>query len=187
MNLRTLYLVRHGQTDWSKKGLFCGRTNVQLNTEGMRQAKALSQALPSPEKARSFCSPLSRAFDTARLAGYEPEVTDMLLEIDLGELEGEHSAMYRDAHPGWSLFSDGAPSGEPPAEFRGRLERTLNFVRAQLEFSDVVLFSHGQAVKALLSLLVTQDLSLADRLKVGEAAVCQLEMRGEDRLRLVFE
>ena len=81
-------LVRHGETEWSRELKHTGRTDVPLTEEGERQARVVGEALRGREFALVLSSPLRRALDTARLAGFEPELREELAEWDYGDFEG---------------------------------------------------------------------------------------------------
>jgi ribose 5-phosphate isomerase A len=109
-----MYLVRHGETEWSRARRHTGRTDVPLNEVGEAEAKALGQHLRGLEVDRVLSSPLIRAVTTARLAGFGDrlETTDALLEFDYGDYEGLTTPEIRASRPGWDLFRDGpGPAG----------------------------------------------------------------------------
>ena len=85
-----ILLVRHGQTEWSRDGRHTGRTDVPLTEEGRGQAERLAGVLSGRDFARVLTSPLSRASETCRLAGFgeRAETRDELVEWDYGDFEG---------------------------------------------------------------------------------------------------
>ena len=109
-----VYLVRHGETEWSRARRHTGRTDLPLSPVGEAEAKALGRHLRGLEVDRVLSSPLTRAVTTARLAGFGDrlETSDALLEFDYGDYEGLTTAQIRAARPGWDLFRDGCPGGE---------------------------------------------------------------------------
>src|SRR5918994_2792251 len=109
-----LYLIRHGETEWSRARRHTGRTDLPLSPAGEAEAKALGDHLRGLEVDRVLSSPLARATATARLAGFGDrlELTDALLEFDYGEYEGLTSPQIRAVRPEWDLFRDGCPGGE---------------------------------------------------------------------------
>src|SRR6266540_2153152 len=96
--MRELWLVRHGETEWSRSGRHTGRTDVPLTARGEQQAKLLGRRLTGRKFALVFTSPLGRARETCRLAGYgdvarpDPD----LMEWDYGAYEGHTSADIRE-------------------------------------------------------------------------------------------
>jgi broad specificity phosphatase PhoE len=144
-----LWLVRHGETEWSLSGQHTGATDVALTEEGKRQAEALGALLRDHEFARVLSSPKSRALETCRLAGYSDvvEVNDDLLEWDYGEYEGRTTADIRNERPGWTIWSGQAPGGETPAQVAGRTQHVID--RARTAGGDVALFAHGHVLRVL--------------------------------------
>src|SRR3954447_23256489 len=108
-----LWLVRHGETEWSAAGRHTGRTEVPLTEAGERQAAALRPMLADLSPALVLCSPRDRAQETARLAGLRvDETTADLAEWDYGEYEGRTTHEIHCADPTWSLWTSGVPGGE---------------------------------------------------------------------------
>jgi probable phosphoglycerate mutase len=144
-----VYLVRHGDTAWSKSGRHTGRTEVPLCEEGEHKARLLGRRLASMRFTRVLTSPRQRALRTCELAGFgsvaqsEPD----LAEWDYGDYEGLRSADILRERPGWNLFRDGCPGGESPAQVSERADRLISRVRA-IE-GDVALFSHGHFGRVL--------------------------------------
>lgn len=144
---RRLWLVRHGETDWSASGRFNGWTDVPLNTQGRRQARVVAGQLRGRRFVTAWSSDLSRAADTARLAGTEPVLDHRLRELDFGTLEGrtwaELSRRTREALIDFDAFI--APDGESAATMRARV---LEFVDA-LPAGDHLVFTHGGVIRLL--------------------------------------
>ncbi len=142
-------LVRHGETEWSAAARHTGRTDVPLTEEGRRQAERLRACLSDRQFAAVFTSPLQRAAETCRLAGYEAvaKVREDLREWDYGDYEGQTTAEIRVGRPGWSLWRDGVPNGEPIDQVALRADRVIAEVRAA--DGDVLLFAHGHLLRVL--------------------------------------
>ena len=100
-----LVIVRHADTEWTVCGRHTGRTDIPLNDAGRAKAAALAPRLAGRSFAAVWSSPLSRALETARLAGFDPEVHDELAEWDYGDYEGLTSAQIAELRPGWDLFA----------------------------------------------------------------------------------
>src|SRR5512133_1018040 len=85
-----IWLVRHGETEWSRRGQHTSRTDLPLTPAGEEQARAVDRALAGRRFAAVFTSPLARARRTAELAGYGgvAVVDEDLREWDYGEYEG---------------------------------------------------------------------------------------------------
>jgi probable phosphoglycerate mutase len=145
----TLVLVRHGETEWSKSGQHTGRTDIPLTDRGREEALAVRDRLDGWTFARTLSSPLSRALDTARLAGFgdDVETDEDLLEWDYGDYEGLTTAEIRSSRPRWSLWADGAPGGESAATVGARVDRTVKELRDV--DGDVLVFAHAHVLRVL--------------------------------------
>ena len=128
--MQEVVLVRHGETEWSRELEATGRTDVPLTEEGERQARGLAEPLHGREFALVLSSPLRRAVETARLAGFEPELRDELMEWDYGDYEGRRTAEIREEIPDWTIWRYGAANGESPEEVAARANRVIAEIRA---------------------------------------------------------
>jgi broad specificity phosphatase PhoE len=139
----SLFLIRHGETEWSLSGRHTGRTDMPLTRQGERDARALGERLRAARITRVFTSPRERARQTCALAGLAPvaAIEPDLAEWDYGDYEGQRSADIRKGRPDWNLFRDGCPHGEMPAHVSDRADRLIARLRA-LD-GAVALFSHG--------------------------------------------
>jgi broad specificity phosphatase PhoE len=177
-----LYLVRHGETEWSRSGQHTGRTDLPLLAEGEDQARRLGDRLRGIQFAAVYSSDLKRALETAHLAGFErPEVTPLLREFDYGDYEGETSAEIWKTRPDWQLFRDGAPGGETPAQVYQRARTFLSGL-ATVE-GAILVFSHGHFLRALAVAWVELDIGAAASLSLDTATICIL--REGDRGRVI--
>lgn len=140
-------LVRHGETEWSRTGRHTGRTDVPLTERGREQARAVGAALQTRSFALVLTSPLERAAETCRLAGYGDvaERRDELMEWDYGAYEGRTTLDIREERPGWTLWRDGAPEGEKAADVGARVDRVIDELRALA--GDALLFAHGHVLR----------------------------------------
>src|SRR5579883_771266 len=126
-----LWLIRHGETEWSRSGAHTGRTDIPLTEAGRRQAQAIRLLLNGRRFAAVWTSPLERARLTCELAGYGPasEIDANLREWDYGDYEGRTTAQIREQTPGWSIWTGPVPHGESieqvAARARAVLERDL--------------------------------------------------------------
>jgi probable phosphoglycerate mutase len=144
-----IVLVRHGETEWSRSGKHTGRTDVPLTAGGRRQAQTVGAALRARSFAAVWTSPLSRALETCRLAGFGDVAVpnDDLVEWDYGEYEGRTTLEIRHERPGWTLWGDGVPGGETADEVGARVDRAL--AEAASVGGDVLVFAHGHVLRAL--------------------------------------
>jgi len=144
-----VWLVRHGETEWSLSGQHTGRTDVPLTQAGRRQAEALGRHLSGCSFALVLTSPLGRARETCRLAGYgsSAQVMDDLREWDYGIYEGRTTAAIRAVEPGWSIWTNPVPEAESVDQVGARARRVID--RALGAGADVALFSHGHLLRIL--------------------------------------
>ncbi len=148
---RQLWLVRHGETEWARLLRHTGRTDVPLTDLGRDQAQALGQRLAGHRFALVLTSPLSRAAETARLAGFgdaaamEPD----LREWDYGDLEGRLTVDIRKDFPGWTIWAGPWPGGETADEVAQRADRVLSRCLDADVDGDVLIFSHGHLLRVL--------------------------------------
>jgi broad specificity phosphatase PhoE len=170
-----LWMLRHGATEWSQRELHTGRADPPLSAEGREQAAAAGHRLEGRRFARVFVSPQLRARETCDLAGFgEPaEVWDELVEWDYGRYEGLTDHDTDERRPGWSLFRDGAPEGESPAQVAARVQRILG--RLAPEPGPCLLVGHGKLLRALAALWLAEGIELGASLPLDPAAVSVLE------------
>jgi broad specificity phosphatase PhoE len=140
-------LVRHGETEWSRTGRHTGRSDPPLTEEGERQARAVGEALRRRSFAVVWSSPLTRACETARLAGFEPELRDDLAEWDYGEYDGLTTPEIREQVPDWTIWRYGAPGGESVEQLSARADRVVADLLTV--DGDVLVFSHGHFLRVL--------------------------------------
>jgi broad specificity phosphatase PhoE len=139
-----LYLVRHGETEWSLSGQHTGRTDLPLTRHGEDESRALGPLLRAHTFTRVLTSPRQRARRTCELAGLgaTAEIEPDLSEWEYGEYEGRRTVEIQKEWPGWNVFRDGCPGGEMPAQVSGRADRLIARL-AEMD-GNVALFSHGQ-------------------------------------------
>jgi probable phosphoglycerate mutase len=152
----SIWLVRHGETEWARLGKHTGLTDIPLTERGRAQATAVAAKLVGHEFARVLASPLSRALDTARLAGFSGrvETTADLVEWDYGRDEGRTTAEIRVDRPGWTIWSSGPEGGEPIEAIAARVDRVIE--RARAAEGDVLVFAHGHVLRILTARWIDQ-------------------------------
>jgi broad specificity phosphatase PhoE len=144
-----LWLIWHGETEWSAAKRHTGRTDIPLTPMGERQAAAVGRSLAGRRFALVLCSPLRRARQTCQLAGYgdATSVTDDLLEWDYGVYEGRTTQEVRLEQPGWSIWTSSVAKGESIEQVGCRAQRVIQRVLAV--DGDVVLFAHAHILRVL--------------------------------------
>jgi broad specificity phosphatase PhoE len=144
-----IWIFRHGETDWSREGKHTGRTDAPLTAAGEREAMVLRRRIGGRDFALVLSSPLSRAWETCRLAGYGDvsRAEDDLREWDYGAYEGRTTAEIRRETPGWTIWEGAVPGGETAAEVGRRADRVIR--QATQAEGDVALFAHGHLLRVL--------------------------------------
>jgi probable phosphoglycerate mutase len=166
-------LIRHGETEWSLTRRHTGRTDLPLLPEGAAQAEQLRDRLGRYAFAAVLCSPLTRARETARLAGLpDPVIDPDLAEWDYGHFEGRTTPEIRVDWPDWDLFRHGAPGGETLEEVCRRADRVIARVRA-IE-GDVALVAHGHLLRVLGARWAALEPATARSLLLDPASVSAL-------------
>ncbi len=145
----SLWLIRHGETEWSLSGAHTGRTDIPLTPAGERSAAEIGRHLAGRVFSLVLTSPLARARETCRIAGFgdaalvEPD----LREWDYGAYEGRTTAEIRQEAPDWSIWTSGARDGETGEEVAARARRVIE--RCIGAGGDVALFAHGHLLRVL--------------------------------------
>ena len=143
-----LWLIRHGETEWSRSGRHTSRTDLPLTPLGVTQAAALAKVLGNHKFSVVLTSPLGRARETARLAGYATAVVEPNLhEWDYGEYEGRTTAEIQRERASWTLWNGGVPGGESAAQVAARTDAVI--ARVHAADGDVALFAHGHILRVL--------------------------------------
>lgn len=154
-----LYLVRHGETAWSKSGQHTSFTDLDLTEKGVQDAERLRDKLNPADFDLVLTSPRMRARRTAELAGFEhAEVDDNLVEWNYGDFEGRTSAEIRQKVPGWRIWTHFVPGGEQQADVIARLSKVVQ----RVQYSDVdraICFAHGHALRVLALCWLRIDIS----------------------------
>jgi broad specificity phosphatase PhoE len=144
----TLYLLRHGETEWALSGKHTGRTDIPLTDKGREQATAMKSAVSSINFSLVLTSPLIRAQDTAKLAGlHKVEVDNNLAELNYGDYEGVTTAEIRKSVPDWTVWTHPCPNGETLANAAVRAAAVIK--RAEVAGGNVCLVSHGHMLRIL--------------------------------------
>jgi len=165
-----LFTIRHGETEWSRAGQHTGHTDVPLTAAGRTAAERLAPLVNGHAFSLVLTSPLSRARDTAALAGYPDAVVDPdLREWDYGDYEGRTSVDIQTERPDWFLWNDGVPNGETIAEVATRCDRVIERVR--VAEGDVLAFAHGHVLRILAARWIGQDPGFGRHLLLSPATI----------------
>jgi len=142
-----LWLIRHGETEWSQTGQHTSRTDLALRPVGELQAAALKPILSAHRFTLVLSSPMKRALETAHLAGLQPEIDPNLHEWFYGEYEGLTSDQIHKVIPNWTIWTMTPKGGETADQVAARADHVISRVAAI--DGDVALFSHGHMLRVL--------------------------------------
>ncbi len=175
-----LFLLRHGETEWSKVGKHTGRTDLELTDVGRKQAELAAEALGDLQLRNPLVvsSPRRRALVTAELAGLTvDEVTPLLAEWDYGDYEGLTTPQIRQSVPGWTVWTHPCPGGENMADVTARADAAVELALGQMVDRDVVFVGHGHFSRSMLTRWIELPVSEGIRLSMAAAsiAVCGFE------------
>ena len=189
-----VFLIRHGETERSVARRHTGRADIPLTEEGRRQAKRLGDRLGAEQFALVLVSPLQRALETARLAGFAigektigeknsaAQVEPDLVEWDYGDYDNLTAVEIRRQRPGWTPWEGGFPGGETLEDLEARADRVLARIRA-VE-GDVALFAHGHILRVVTARWLEQPTVTAARYYMSTAT---LSVLGWERETSVIE
>lgn len=175
-----LWLIRHGETEWSKSGQHTGRTDLPLTVTGEAQARALRGLLADIRPVLVLSSPRERALATARIADLVVDaVDDDLAEWDYGGYEGLTTSQIRDRVPDWSLWTHGVPDGETIAAVSTRADRVLHRAAERLGDGAVLLIAHGHISRVIGARWVGLPARDGGRFALGTAAPSLLSVQDD--------
>lgn len=171
---RKVYLIRHGETEWSRAGKHTGVTDVKLTEQGRKTARLLRPILAREKFVLVLCSPLQRARETCEVAGLQEAVAvePDLMEWNYGEYEGLTTKQIQLARPDWSVFHHGCPGGDTPEQVALRVDRVVAKVRSS--DGNVALFAHGHILRVLAARWIQHSLSFGEHLLLDTATLSVL-------------
>lgn len=177
-----LWLIRHGETEWSAAKRHTGRTDVPLTPSGERQAAELRHVLAGQQFSLVLCSPLRRARDTCRLAGYSDvaSLSEDLLEWDYGIYEGKTTQEIRQEQPDWSIWTTSVPEGEAIEQVGCRAQRVIQ--GASTIHGPVALFAHAHILRILTACWLVLPPAGGRLFVLGTAAISVLGYERDTRV-----
>lgn len=185
-HFKEIWLIRHGETAWSAAWRHTGRTDMPLTEVGRLQAEALKQRLAGRSFSLVLTSPLARASETCRIAGYagSAQYTDDLMEWDYGEYEGRTTANIREDLPGWTIWTGNPPGGETLAQVARRADNIVQLVNAA--DSDAVIFAHGHMLRVLAACWLSLPPEASRLLSLYTASVSILGYERDSRVIVMW-
>lgn len=177
-----LWLIRHGETEWSLSGAHTSRTDIPLTERGRERAIAMRDYLHERDFALVLTSPLQRAQDTCRITGYADvaQMDENLREWDYGEYEGQTTADIRKKIPGWSIWESNPKDGESLSEVAARAQEVI--ARALGAGGRVALFSHAHFLRILAASWIGLGPQAGSLFALGTGTVSTLSLERETRV-----
>lgn len=173
MDTVQLWLVRHGETEWSASGRHTSRTDLDLTQAGEQAARNLRPLLAGVAFERVLSSPLLRARRTAELAGHaHPEIVEALREWDYGTDEGLTTPAIRESRPGWTVWDDGPAGGESSKDIGRRADQLIDDVRSGE--GSVLAFCHGHVARVIGARWVGLEVATGAHLLLSTASISVL-------------
>ena len=168
-----LWLIRHGETEWSKNGKHTSYTDLPLTDHGREQAAALKPALAAVSFDLVLTSPRQRAQTTAQLAGMtNPEIEPNLQEWNYGAFEGLSTPEIQGTHPGWDVWTAEITGGESVEQVAARAGLVID--RCIANGGRCALFAHAHIFRILAAVWVEQDGRFGERLGLSTATISVL-------------
>jgi probable phosphoglycerate mutase len=180
-----LWVMRHGQTEWSASGKHTSRTDVPLTDEGRRLALKLRDYLAGAKFDAVFVSPMQRARQTCEIAGLGAQavVDDGLKEWDYGVYEGKTTAEIRAEIPGWSVWKDPIIDGETVEHVGERADGVITRALAAVPAGGkVALFAHAHILRILGVRWIGLEVRDGALLALGTGSVSVLGWERETRV-----
>ncbi|KRQ29561.1 acid phosphatase [Mycobacteroides sp. H001] len=175
-----LFLLRHGETEWSANGRHTGTTDLELTDVGRDQARLATEALAALQLTDPLVlsSPRRRALVTAELAGLTvSKITPLLAEWDYGDYEGLTTPQIRETVSGWTVWTHGSPGGESVSDVTVRADRAVALALSHIGSRDIVFVGHGHFSRSILMRWMEMPVSDGIRVSMAPAsiAVCGFE------------
>jgi probable phosphoglycerate mutase len=151
-----IWLIRHGETEWSLSGQHSGRYDLPLTAHGEEEARLTARALNGRSFDLVLCSPLQRARRTCEIAGYLPHarIEPDIQEWDYGDCTGYTREQLAAQHGAWSIWDGPVPNGESIHQIAARARRVIDSLSSRS--GSVAIFAHGH----FLRVFATQFLGL---------------------------
>jgi broad specificity phosphatase PhoE len=180
-----LWLVRHGETEWSLSGKHTSRTDVPLTDQGRKRAEKLRDYLKGTKFDAVFESPMQRARETCAIAGFGSQavVDDGLMEWDYGVYEGRTTKEIQAEIPGWSVWKDEIVGGETVEHVGERADGVIaRALAAAPAGGKVALFAHAHILRILAARWIGLEARGGSLFALGTGSVSVLGWERETRV-----
>ena len=180
-----LWLIRHGETEWSLSGAHTSRTDIPLTDHGRLRAEELKSFLNGKKFAAVFTSPMQRARETCKIAGYGDVATidEGLREWNYGIFEGKTTKEIQVDHPGWSVWKDEIVDGEPVEHVGERADGVIaRALAAAGGDGTVALFAHAHILRILAARWIGLPATGGSLFALGTGSLSELGFERETRV-----
>ena len=173
-----LWLVRHGETEWSLSGAHTSTTDIPLTDHGRKRAEELRDYLKNTHFAKVFVSPAQRAQETCQIAGFGSQATtvDNLREWNYGEAEGKTTKDMRAQYgPEWSVWNHRLLGGEEVEAVGRRADEVIRQAGEGAKDGDkVACFAHAHILRILAARWIGLEASGGRYFALGTGSVSVL-------------
>jgi len=180
-----LWLIRHGETEWSLSGAHTSRTDIPLTDHGRKRAKELGEYLAGTKFAAVLRSPMQRARETCEIAGFGPQavVDQGLMEWDYGIYEGRTTKEIQAEIPGWSVWKDAIVGGETVEQVGARADGVIaRALAVGCDGGKAALFAHAHILRILAARWVGLEARDGALFALGTGSVSVLGWERETRV-----
>jgi broad specificity phosphatase PhoE len=177
-----LWLMRHGETEWSLSGAHTSKTDIPLTARGEERAARIRDYLAHRPFQLVLTSPLQRARETCRVAGYADvaQIEENLREWDYGIFEGRSTSDIRKEQPDWSIWDSPVPEGESVEQVAARTQKVID--RALGSGGQVALFAHAHVLRILTATWLGLPPRAGSLFALGTGSVSTLGFERETRV-----
>ncbi|HEY0163691.1 MAG TPA: histidine phosphatase family protein [Edaphobacter sp.] len=180
-----LWLIRHGETEWSLSGQHTSRTDISLTDEGRRRAEILRDYLKKTVFNAVFTSPMQRARETCAIAGFGDRavIENGLKEWDYGVYEGKTTPQIRQEIPGWNVWKDPIIEGETAEQVGERADAVIErALAASPAGGRVALFAHAHILRILTARWLRLEARQGSLFILGTGSVSVMGWERETRV-----
>jgi broad specificity phosphatase PhoE len=177
-----LWLIRHGETEWSLSGAHTGISDIPLTARGEERAAHIRDYLHHRPFALVLVSPRKRAQETCRIAGYadRAQIDPDLAEWNYGDFEGKTTNEIRKTYPGWEIWKGPVPNGETIEQVADRARRVID--RSVAANGPVALFAHGHILRILTACWLGLPPDTGRLFALGTGSVSRLGFERDTRV-----
>lgn len=186
--MTTIYVTRHGQTEWNLEKRLQGHGDSPLTEFGINRAKELSNRVRELDIDIIYASPIERAYKTAYIIkgdkDIEVKIHDGLKEMNFGDYEGRITEEVMKENPDWDIkaimrgnLEMSAPNGETLAEVRERVNSAMKEIIEENEGKTILVVAHGITLKAIMTFFNDQE---ANGEVMGQATLTKVIADGEN-------